>query len=289
MMENKAYIKERVAQAFRVNIEDIIIVKRLLGGLSHFTYHIQLFNEDFTFRVVGKGGNLFVDRLLELENLKKIEPLLLNTETVYFDLETGEKASRFVDGIDLTEINANLYLEEIAKVLKTLHESEIEPANDYGHIDRLSLYESYTNIRSDEYIKLKTYWVDRYQKKHAQQKKVFCHNDAQRANMVLSGKKLYLLDWEYAGLNEFYYDIASYGNIEFSDALKLLDVYLGRKATQKEQNRVKFYRMYQALQWHQVALYKESIGLSLDLGVHFGKLAQKYLLLANQLYEEIKE
>jgi thiamine kinase-like enzyme len=288
-MENKAYIKERVAQAFHVNIEDVVVIKRLLGGLSHLTYHVQVFNEDFTFRVVGKDSNLFADRLLELENLKKIEPLGINTETVYFDIKSGEKASRFVDGIDLTEINANLHLDKIAEVLKTLHESNIKPANDYGHIDRLSLYESYTNIRSDEYLKLKTYWIHRYQKKHAQQKKVFCHNDAQRANMVLSDSKLYLLDWEYAGLNEFYYDIASYGNINFTDALKLLDVYLNRKATKKEQDRVKFYRMYQALQWHQVALYKDSIGLSVDLAVHFGKLAKKYLLLANQLYEEIKE
>jgi thiamine kinase-like enzyme len=288
-MENKAYILERIARAFHVNKEDIIIVKRLLGGMSHMTYHIKVFDEDYTFRVVGKGGNLFVDRLLELENLKKIEPLNINTETVYFDIETGEKASRFINGIDLTEINANLHLEKIAAVLKTLHLSEIEPANDYGLIDRLSLYESYTNERSDLYLKLKTYWIERYQKKHAQQKKVFCHNDAQRANMVLSANRLYLIDWEYAGANEFYYDIASYGNIEFNDALKLLNIYLGREATQKEQDRVKFYRMYQALQWHQVALYKESIGLSVDLGVHFGKLAHKYITLANHLYEEIKE
>ncbi|MBE0701178.1 MAG: phosphotransferase, partial [Acholeplasmataceae bacterium] len=107
-------------------------------------------------------------------------------------------------------------------------------------------------------------------------------------NMVLSGDKLYLLDWEYAGWNEFYYDIASFGNVHFGDALALLDVYLGRKATQEERNHVRFYRMFQALQWHQVALYKEKIGLSPVLQFDFMSLASNFLELAKKLYQEIK-
>jgi len=118
--------------------------------------------------------------------------------------------------------------------------------------------------------------------------KVFCHNDAQRSNMVIGENQIYLLDWEYAGWNEFYYDIASFGNVQFEDALELLDVYLGRKASLDEQNSVKFYRMFQALQWHQVALRKEMVGLSEVLHFDFKMLAEKYLNLADRLYNEIK-
>ena len=89
------------------------------------------------------------------------------------------------------------------------------------------------------------------------------------------GERLYLLDWEYAGWNEFYYDIASFGNVQFEDALLLLDAYLGRKATKEEMDVVRFYRMYQALQWHQVALRKEMIGLSEVLHFDFKILSEK--------------
>jgi thiamine kinase-like enzyme len=125
-----------------------------------------------------------------------------------------------------------------------------------------------------------------YEKEHAHQPKVFCHGDAQRSNIVI-GKRLYLLDWEYAGWNEWTYDIASFGNVQFSDALLLLDVYLGRPATKEEADSVRFYRMYQALQWHQVALRKHMIGLSDVLHFDFNMLSAKYSNLAQTLYQEI--
>lgn len=106
--------------------------------------------------------------------------------------------------------------------------------------------------------------------------------------MVLANNQLYLLDWEYAALNDPYYDIASFGNVKFYDALMLLEAYLERKPTKSEADHVRFYRMYQALQWHQVALNKEAIGLSEELHFDFKLLAEKYLNLAHTLYLEMK-
>jgi thiamine kinase-like enzyme len=256
--------------------------------MSHLTYHIQIQGIDYTFRVIGKDGNLFVDRNIEKKNLDIIRPLGLNNETVYFDTETGEKAAKYVEGTVLTQLDYKPYLPMVSNALKTLHHSSLKPASDYGLIDRLNLYETFTNIKSPLYLELKEAWMTLYHEEHQDKPKVFCHNDAQRSNMVVSGDRLYLLDWEYAGLNEFYYDIASFGNVDFNDALALLDVYLGRKATKNEQDSVRFYRMFQALQWHQVALRKDMIGLSEVLHFDFKMLSEKYLNLAHTLYQQIK-
>lgn len=287
-MEHTELIQQRAAEAFNVKQEDVIVKKRLLGGMSHLTYHIAIDGIDYTYRVIGKDGNLFVDRLIEQRNLDIIRPLNLNNETVFFDTTTGEKAAKYVEGTVLTQLDFRPYLPLVSKALKTLHHSSLKPASDYGLINRLNLYESYTNIKSDKYLKLKDAWIKMYQEEHQHQPKVFCHNDAQRSNMVVSNDRLYLLDWEYAGLNEFYYDIASFGNVDFNDALELLDVYLERKATKKEQDSVRFYRMFQALQWHQVALRKDMIGLSEVLHFDFKMLSEKYLNLAETLYIAIK-
>ncbi len=287
-MEHKELIQQRAAQAFNVKLEDVIVKNRLLGGMSHLTYHIQIDGIDYTYRVIGKDGNLFVDRIIEEKNLDIIKPLNLNNETVFFDTTTGEKAAKYVEGTVLTQLDFRPYLPMVSKALKTLHHSSLKPASDYGLINRLDLYESYTDIRSDKYLQLKQNWIEMYLKEHQNKPKVFCHNDAQRSNMVVSKDQLYLLDWEYAGLNEFYYDIASFGNVDFNDALELLDVYLGRKATKIEQDSVRFYRMFQALQWHQVALRKDMIGLSEVLHFDFKMLSEKYLNLAETLYLAIK-
>lgn len=284
---NEKIIKEHAANAFSVQEDDVKIVKRFLGGMSHLTYHIQVNDKDYTFRVIGADGNLFVDRKIEHENIKRIIPLDINNETIYFDEFSGDKAAKYVEGTVLTETDYKPHLNAIVAVLKKLHQSGIEPASDYGHIERLALYESFTDENNPKYDELKKKWIDIFMTR-TNQPKVFCHGDAQRSNMVLAGDKLYLLDWEYSGLNEIYYDIASFGNVQFSDALDLLDAYLGRKATKEEQNAVKFYRMFQALQWHQVATRKDMIGLSEVVHFDFKMLALKYLNLAETLYNEIK-
>ena len=285
--EHAKLIQERAAKAFHVSEEEVIIKHRLLGGMSHLTYVIEIKGELFTYRVIGKDGNLFVNRHLEHENIKRVEPLHLNNETVYFDESTGEKAAKYVEGTVLSSVDYHPYLKDVAKMLKKLHHSGIEPASDYGLLERLELYETYTENRSELYLDLKKKWVDMYLNERLHMPKVFCHNDAQRSNIVIGKDQLYLLDWEYAGLNEFYYDIASFGNVKFEDALELLDVYLEKKATKKEQDMVRFYRMFQALQWHQVALRKQMIGLSEVLHFDFEELAKKYLNLANTLYDQI--
>ncbi|AUD65361.1 hypothetical protein BK011_06535 [Tenericutes bacterium MZ-XQ] len=285
--EHAKLIQERAAKAFHVSEEEVIIKHRLLGGMSHLTYVIEIKGELYTYRVIGKDGNLFVNRHFEHENIKKVEPLHLNNETVYFDESTGEKAAKYVEGTVLSSVDYHPYLKDVAKMLKKLHHSGIEPASDYGLLERLELYETYTENRSELYLDLKKKWVDMYLNERLHMPKVFCHNDAQRSNIVIGKDQLYLLDWEYAGLNEFYYDIASFGNVKFEDALELLDVYLEKKATKKEQDMVRFYRMFQALQWHQVALRKQMIGLSEVLHFDFEELAKKYLNLANTLYDQI--
>ena len=286
--QNEVIIQEHAAKAFQVKPEDVKIVNRFLGGMSHLTYHIQVKGQDYTFRVIGADGNLFVDRKIERENINRVIPLGINNETIFFDEVSGDKAAKYVEGTVLTQVDIKPHLQDIAAVLKKLHTSCIKPASDYGHVERLALYETFTNENDPQYDLLKSKWIEIF-KTRQDKPRVFCHGDAQRSNMVLATDRLYLLDWEYSGLNEIYYDIASFGNIQFSDALDLLDAYVGRKATKEEQDAVKFYRMFQALQWHQVATRKDMIGLSEVVHFDFKMLAEKYLNLAETLYNEIKE
>ncbi len=277
MIENE--VKQRAAIALDCKDEDIHIVERLKGGVSHYTYHIQALGQSYTYRKIGEGGNLFVDRKSEFKAIQAIDQLNINSKVLHFDIETGEKIQSYVEGTVLTALDYKDYLDQVVQTLKTLHQFQTDQVQDYGLINRLSLYESYTNQRTVKYQELKEFWIDLYTKTYEKHPKVLCHNDAQRSNMVV-GDRLYLLDWEYAAYNEFYYDIASFGNVDFQDALVLLDKYLGRNATIEEQNHVRFYRMFQTLQWHQVALYKHSIGLGEKIGVDFMGLAIKYLHIA---------
>ena len=61
--------------------------------MSHLTYVIEIDQTLCPFRIIGTDGNLFVNRTFEYENMEIIKPLEINNETVYFDIESGEKSS----------------------------------------------------------------------------------------------------------------------------------------------------------------------------------------------------
>ena len=96
------------------------------------------------------------------------------------------------------------------------------------------------------------------------------------------------MDWEFAGNNDPYYDIACFGNNDFDHAEKLLPVYLEKEPTTEDFNRLYFFRTFQCLQWNNVAWYKEYIGLSKDLGVDFKFFANLYLDKAEKLLKSMK-
>lgn len=287
-MNNEILIKEHAAKALNEKLSHIKVLERLVDGRSHLTYLLEINDQKIVYRIVGKDGNLFVERKQEFDCLELIKNLDITSKTLYFDVETGEKASVFIEGSTLMAIDFRPHLREIADIYHRLHQIPIENIVYLGLVDRLDLYESYTNLRTPKYSILKEWWINEYRRSRAQKPKVFCHNDAQKANIVINDKQIYLLDFEYAGPNEFYYDIACFGNHHIEDAFEFLDAYLGRKATQEEQNIVRFYRLYQALMWHQVALKKELSGLSVELNMNFKEISFNFLKLADQLYHEIK-
>ena len=278
-----------IQQALHIEPERIQIIERLIGGMSHLTYHITIDSEPHTVRIIGKDGNKFVDRKIEYQNIMIIDCLNINHQMVFFDQNTGLKIAKYIKGDVLSQTDYKPLLPHVVKTLKKLHHSQLIPVNDYGFKARLALYESYLEDLNPTYLSLKEKWFELYEHVFQFQPKVFCHNDAQQSNMVFANNQMYLLDWEYAGLNPFYYDIASFGNLSFDHAIELLEAYLGYPPEAYDINSVIYYRMFQALQWHLVAAYKDRIHLSDVLKFDFNALAKKYIDLAQTLFNRLKE
>ncbi len=266
--------------------EPVTVESRLMGGMSNQMYIISYQGHPCTFRLPGKNASMFVDRHIELKNIDAVRPLGINNDTILFDVTNGYKIATYVEGTPLSQ-QEDLHLERAARVLHELHDSPLRFANDYDPFDRLALYESYHAHRSATYDRAKATLLQ-HQAWLAAQPKVAAHNDAQRSNFVLSDDKTYLLDWEFAGNNDPLYDIACFGNISFDHALALLPVYLGREAQEEEIKRLTLWRSFQALQWHNVAWYKDDIGLSEELQVNFAAVADKYAQLAQTLLEQVR-
>lgn len=284
-MEIEAYIVKRIN--LLMNAEDAKIVKRLEGGMSNYTYVVECQGKQYTYRVPGKYAEKFVNREEEWSNIQKVDSLDLNNETIYVELRTGEKLASYVDGVIMSNTDVVSYNEMSVKALKKLHESDIQ-FSEYDAFRRLDDDEQYCRDlgfeHPQEYIELRNR-LNEMRDKYKDVKHVPCHCDYQPTNLVISGDKFYVLDWEFAGMNDPYYDIACYGNAGFDKALSLFEAYLGHKPTNEELKRLHFHRAFQCLQWYNVAMFKEMVGLSKDLNMDFTQVALMFFGMAKDLIE----
>lgn len=291
-MTNEMIIIEKCVEVLNVKKTDIKVEKRLMGGMSNYTYVINVSGKLYTFRIPGKKAEKFVDRIVEKHHIELVEDLGLNNKTIYLDVESGYKIAEYIEGTPLHELDPLDFLEDASKILHKIHESGKLSNYDYNPIGRLKLYESYlveyNYTHSDRYVELKEKFLSYKDKYMDNSKLVLTHGDSQVSNFVSTENGLRLMDWEFTGNNDPYYDIACFGNSNFDHALTLLPIYLGKEPTVEEYNRLYFFRAFQTLQWHNVALYKEFIGLSIDLGVDFMFVANLYLDKAESFLNSIK-
>jgi len=291
-MTNEQIIFEVTTQVLGVKKEEVEVLFRLMGGMSNYTYVIKAKGDKYTFRIPGKNAEKFVERQVETYHLDLIKPLGLSNETVYLDVKSGVKIAKYIEGNPLHELDPLDYLEEASAILHKLHDSKLVSKYNYDMLGRLSKYEGYLKeykyTHTDRYLDLKAKFLELAKTYLNEDEMVLCHGDSQVSNFVVSGDEMHLMDWEFTGNNDPFYDVACFGNSNFEHAIALLPVYLGHEASQEDYNKLYFYRMFQTLQWHNVALYKEFIGLSVDLGVDFMYVASLYLDKAEDLFKRIK-
>ena len=270
------------------------IVCRLMGGMSNYTYVVNVDDSLYTVRYPGEYCEYFVDRKLEEEGIKLFNSLNLTNETIYFNNETHVKIAKYVDGTSLNEYknsNVELPYQEVAKLLKHVHQSSLKCSVDYDPYKRLDKYEN--DLKNlgftlpNRYLELRNYF-NSFQSYLESQEKVLCHNDSQPSNFIETNDKLYIVDFEFVGNNDLIYDIACFANMELSDGEKLLSVYFG-ELNDDLTKRFYLWRAFQCFQWYNVAMFKELVGMSKTLKLDFKMIADSYLTQINENLEKVKK
>jgi thiamine kinase-like enzyme len=284
---NELDVKKRFKEIF--NCENVEVEHRLLGGMSNYTFVVKMNDELYTYRFPGEFAEYFVDRTLEKANIAIMEKINISNETIYLDLETGEKVAKYLPGVSMHRLDTFPY-EKVANLLKQIHQSGLQAINDYEPFNRLNNYEQYVidlgYKHSLAYHETKNHFLQ-YQDYLASQPKVLCHGDSQPSNFIVDGEKLYAVDFEFCGNNDLIYDIACFANMKLEHGLQLLHVYFD-KVDQDKLKRFYLWRAYQALQWFNVAMFKELHGMSVKLHINFKIVSEHYLELAMELMKKIE-
>lgn len=189
-----------------------------LGGMTNHSYKVTLENgEELLVRIPGEGTEKMINRLDERKSTELACSLGIDTELFHFG-DDGTKVMRFVHNPQ--PMNEQVMRErnnilQAAEIFHRLHYSGVDTGVRFEVFEMAKLYENIITECGlsffDDYRDVKAI-VMRYKSeidKEIETVKVPCHNDSLMGNWVLDDKgRLYLIDWEYSGMNEAMWDLS---------------------------------------------------------------------------------
>jgi len=154
-------------------------------------------------------------------------------------------------------------------VLKKLHNSKVKFGNTFDVFKKIEDYETLlkkvngTNFKDYYEVKEKVMKLKELQE-DLDLKLVPCHNDTVPENFIKSGDhKIYLIDWEYSGMNDPMWDLAAHSlECDFSedDEELFLTYYFQGAVNQKYRKRILISKICQDFLWSIWTNIKEAKG-----------------------------
>lgn len=265
-------IKGYMMEALDINVEEIEDIQPF-GGMTNKNFKVLAAGKEYVLRIPGNGTEQMINRKEEKVNAALASELGIDTPLVYFNDETGVKIAELIPNAEtLTGKTAKRqdYMELTTGILRKLHQSDVKMANRFDVFEKINdyerlmeeangqPYEGYEEVRA-QVMNLK----DIYEGMNVELTP--CHNDLVPENFVKSGKdKIYLIDWEYSGMNDPMWDVAAHSlECDFSseDEELFLSLYLNEDTVPIEiQQRVLMNKIYQDFLWSIWTIIKEAKG-----------------------------
>lgn len=244
---------------------------RFAGGLTNYNYIMDIHGTEYVIRKPGGMTNEMIDRRIEMVNNALASELGLNTHCVYFDEISGIKISVYIknsSNIARKNPSSSQNIKAVSELMKKIHMSPKHFANNFDWQGELGKYEDIVEELSGnfffDYSTLKKQLVEFFDQNIIVLNTVPCHNDTVPENFVIDDNgKVYLIDWEYSGMNDPSWDVAAYileSRLDEEAIQTLMNEYYGKWPSAEELIKIKAFMVAQDLLWTVWALVRHYNG-----------------------------
>lgn len=262
------------------------------GGMTNTNFYVDTQEGEFILRIPGAGTDKMINREREERNSRIGAELGINIPNIYFNRETGVKITSYIQAAETLNGKTARWeanMRKTAEILGRLHRS--------GKImeNRFSVREEYENYKKQaeevhaqnypEYQEMDDWFyhlMDRLE--IVGEDSLSCHNDLVAENLIKDRRgRLYLIDWEYAGMNDPMWDLAAHFlECEFlpEEEELFLSFYFRETVPEKSREKLCIYKMCQDILWSMWTVVKEA------KGEDFGTYGHDRLLRAAREKEE---
>jgi len=208
------------------------------GGITNRNFRARLGGRDYVIRVPGKDTDLLgIERRAERIANECAAELGIAPAVAAFLEDPSCIVTEFVEGESLSpeELRASPQLERVATALRALHGHEQDLPSRF---DSVRIVEDYARVAGERGAAVPGDYepaLDRAREvsaalSGAEHTPVPCHNDLLAANFIDGGDRTWIVDWEYAGMGDRYFDLANFSvnnELDADDQERLLAEYFG--------------------------------------------------------------
>ena len=241
--------------------QEVIKLDRLGDSLTNVCYKVTIGSAAYVLRLAGEGTSDYIDRTAEEHNARVAAAVGVNAEVIYFDARDGTMVTRFVEGVSMNagegfgrDPRAPV---RAARALKRVHRlgrvfrsrfDVFAAIDDYLGL----LREQRTPLPESYYEVGRKARVVRRALEASPAPLVPCHNDPWPGNLLDADGRIYLIDWEYSGMNDPMWDLADL-SVEAGFGPKqdraMMEAYRGGTASPALYSRLEIYKAMGDLHW----------------------------------------
>jgi thiamine kinase-like enzyme len=211
------------------------------GGLTNRNFRVRAGGDDVVVRLPGKDTELLgIDRVAEREATAAAASVGVGPEVVAFMTDPPCLVTRFLPGrpVSAEELREPPMLDQVAAALRAFHAGPPLPST----FDAFAIVDAYQATARAHGARIPDRFGELIAGAHAiraalhgpEHAPVPCHNDLLTANFIYGDERVRIVDWEYAGMGDRYFDLGNLSvNNGFAEAddERLLEEYFGEPCT----------------------------------------------------------
>ncbi|MSO42507.1 MAG: hypothetical protein EXQ70_11580 [Solirubrobacterales bacterium] len=214
------------------------------GGITNRNYRARFGGADYVIRVPGKDTSLLeIDRDAEREANETAASVGIAPAVAAHLTDPPCLVTRFIVGSEMSpeQLREPAVLVRVAGALRSFHDSGLSLRTKF---DSFRLVETYADTAAGRGVEV----PPAYDEAHAhsaeieaalsgpEHKPVPCHNDLLAANFLGDGDHIWIVDWEYAGMGNRYFDLANFAvnnELDQGQQAALLEAYFQEPAGER--------------------------------------------------------
>lgn len=228
-----------------------------LGGMTNLVYRAG----DVCLRIPGKGTEEYINRANEAVAAREAARAGVSPQVLHFDEATGVMLTRFVDGAETmspekfrTRTGSPARAGEAFRALHT--SGAVFPFR----FELFAMIDDYLKILSTKDVALPAGYYDVVREAESVRTalaahplpNVACHCDPLCENFLDTGSRMWIVDWEYSGMNDPMWDLGDLsveGGFDDAQDEEMLIAYFGGEPSARDRGRVVIYKAMCDLLW----------------------------------------